>query len=121
MADKNLIEIIKRVEKLESALFGTKKNKTPLKISGHNIDFSVNERAFVTEYAVGKSGPRKFTFLLAYLVKGDVSKNCELSEIENCWNRMSAKKMLGGKFNHYYSNQAKNEGWVDVKERGKYN
>lgn len=120
MTNENLAEIIKRVEKLESAVFGNGKNKVLPKTSAHNIDFSINERVFVKRYAIDKSGPKKFTLLLAYLVKGEIDKNFDLSEIKNRWNKMSAKNMLG-KFNMFYPNDAKNRGWVDSKEYGKYN
>lgn len=122
MTNENLTEIIKRIEKLERVVFGNGKSKvksTP-KISAHNIDFSINERAFVKRYAIDKSGPKKITLLLAYLVKGDVDKNFDLSDIKNHWNKMSAKNMLG-KFNMFYPNDAKNRGWIDSKEYGKYN
>jgi len=122
MTNENLIEIIKRLDKLEEAVFGGGKNKmkSASKISTRNIDFSINERAFVKRYAVDKSGPKKFTLLLAYFAKGEVDKNFVLSDIKNHWNKMSAKNMLG-KFNMFYPNDAKNRGWIDSKEYGKYN
>ena len=122
MTNENLTEIIKRIEKLEEAVFGNGKNKMKLasKISTRNIDFSINERAFVKRYAADKSGPKKFTLLLAYLTKGEVDKNFDLRDIKNHWNKMSAKNMLG-KFNMFYSNDAKNRGWIDSEEYGKYN
>lgn len=121
MTNENLTEIIKRIEKLEKAVFdNNEKKKTLSKISTHNINFSINERTFVKRYAIDKSGPKKFTLLLAYLVNGEVDKNFELSDIKNRWNKMSAKNMLG-KFNMFYSNDAKNRGWVNSKEHGKYN
>jgi len=122
MSKEDIIEIIKRIEKLEKAVFsgGEKAKKMLSKTSIHDIDFSINERNFVKKYAVDKSGPKKFTLLLAYLVKGEVDKNFELSEIKNRWNKMSAKSMLG-KFNMFYPNDAKTRGWVDSKEYGKYN
>jgi len=119
MTSENLAGIIKRIEKLESAVFGNEK-KGLSKVLTHNIDFSINERVFAKRYATDKSGPKKFTLLLAYLVKGEIDKNFELSEIKNRWNKMSAKNMLG-KFNMFYPNDAKNRGWVDSKEHGKYN
>lgn len=122
MTNENLIEIIKRIDKLEEAVFddGKNKMKSASKISTRNIDFSINERAFVKRYAVDKSGPKKFTLLLAYFAKGEVDKNFDLSDIKNHWNKMSAKNMLG-KFNMFYPNDAKNRGWIDSKEYGKYN
>lgn len=122
MNQENMEEIIKRIEKLEKAVFGNGKNikQSPIKTSTDNIDFSVNERNFVKRYAMDKSGPKKFTLLLAYLVKGEVGQNFELSVIKNRWGKMSAKNMLG-KFNMFYPNDAKNRGWIDSKEYGKYN
>jgi len=121
MTNKNLSEIIKRIEKLEKVVFNKKaKGKVVLKTTTHNIDFSINERAFVKRYAINKSGPKKFTLLLSYLVKGEVGKNTGLSDIKSHWDKMSAKNMLG-QFNMFYSNDAKNRGWVDSKEYGKYN
>lgn len=122
MTNNNLTEIIKRIEKLEEAVFGNEKNKNKATSERliHNIDFSINERAFAKRYTIDKSGPKKFTLLLAYLVKGEVDKNFDLSDIKNHWNKMSAKNMLG-KFNMFYPNDAKNRGWIDSKEHGKYN
>ncbi|MFA6918899.1 MAG: hypothetical protein WC244_02160 [Patescibacteria group bacterium] len=122
MTNGNLTEIIKRIEKLEEVVFNNgKKTKATPKGSTQNIDFSINERAFVKRYAISKSGPKKFTLLLAYFAKGEVNKNIKLSEIKEYWEKkMSAKNMLG-KFNMFYPNDAKNRGWVDSKEHGKYN
>ncbi len=122
MNKENIKEIINRIEKLEKAVFGNgkKAKKIHPKTSALDINFSINERNFVKKYAVDKSGPKKFTLLLAYLVNGEVDKNFELSEIKNRWNKMSAKSMLG-KFNMFYPNDAKNRGWINSKEYGKYN
>ncbi|HUW21423.1 MAG TPA: hypothetical protein VMW41_02015 [Candidatus Bathyarchaeia archaeon] len=123
MTDNNLTQIIARIEKLEKAVFGpdTKTSKTPSKkLPGTNVDFSLNERAFVKRYTIDKSGPKRFTLLLAYLSKGDKSKNIELSELKKCWNKMTAKTLLG-KFNMFYPNDAKTRGWINSKEYGKYN
>lgn len=124
MTNENLTEIIKRIEKLEKVVFGgdgKNKKKSHSKISIHNIDFSINERAFVKRYALDKSGPKKFTLLLAYLVNGEVDKSFKLSEIRKCWEKKLAAKNMLGKFNMFYSNDAKNRGWVNSKGRGKYN
>ncbi len=121
MTDENFARIIERIEKLEKAVFhsGSVKKAT-LKASIHDVDFSINERAFVKRYGVDKSGPKKFTLLLSYLVKGEIDRNVELSEIKKHWGKMSAKNMLG-KFNMFYPNDAKNRGWIESKEYGKYN
>ena len=124
MTNENLAHIIARLEKLEKAVFGSdvKEKKLSFEISTvkTDIDFSINERAFVKRYTTDKSGPKKFTLLLAYLAKGEVDKNIELSEIKKHWGKMTSKTLLG-KFNMFYPNDAKTRGWIDSKEYGSYN
>lgn len=124
MTNENLAHIIARIEKLEKAVFESvmKEKKLPAKTSDikMDIDFSINERAFVKRYATDKSGPKKFTLLLAYLAKGEIEKNIELSEIKKHWGKMTSKALLG-KFNMFYPNDAKTRGWIDSKEYGSYN
>ena len=124
MPNENLAHIIARLEKLEKTVFGSdvKENKISAKMSAvkTDIDFSINERAFVKRYATDKSGPKKFTLLLAYLAKGEVDKNIELSEVKKHWGKMTSKALLG-KFNMFYPNDAKTRGWIDSKEYGNYN
>lgn len=123
MTSDNLTKIITRIEKLEKAVFGSNVKKNIMaskRTSGQDIDFSLNERAFVKRYAADKSGPKKFTLLLAYLSKGEINKNVELSEIRKYWNKMATKTLLG-KFNRFYPNNAKTHGWIDSKEYGNYN
>ena len=124
MVDQHLTHVIRRIEKLEKAVFGTGKSKKAKKkkepILSSDLDFSLNERAFVKRYASDKSGPKKFTILLAYLAKGELDKNVELREIKKLWNRMKSKVLLGGEFNLFYPNDAKNRGWIDSKQRGIY-
>jgi len=121
MTSKNLSEIIERIEKLEKVVFSKEAEKKAVsKTAIYDINFSVNERAFVRRYAIDKSGPKKFTLLLAYLVEGKVDKNIKLSDIKSHWDKMSAKNMLG-QFNMFYPNDAKNRGWINSKEYGKYN
>lgn len=120
--DKNTQDILLRLEKLEDAVFGSVllRDKKALHPAGNSkLIFSINERAFVKRYAGNKSGPKKFVLLLAYLTKGEVGKDIELSKIRKIWDKMSAKNMLG-KFNLFYSNDAKNRGWVDSKKHGTY-
>src|SRR3989338_8236328 len=124
MAKENLTDIVARIEKLENKVFGTPaKNKktiaTQLNVK-RDIVFSINERAFVSRYATDKSGPKKFTLMLAFLAKGEVDKNIELSEIKKHWGKMTSKTLLG-KFNMFYPNDAKTRGWIDSKEYGSYN
>lgn len=124
MTNENLAHIITRLEKLEKAVFGsdTKEKKVSAKTSDikTDIDFSINERAFVKRYTTDKSGPKKFTLLLAYLAKGEIDKNIEISEIKKHWGKMTSRALLG-KFNMFYPNDAKTRGWIDSKEYGSYN
>lgn len=82
------------------------------------VEFALNERAFAKRYAAGRSGPQKFAILVAYLAKGDNSKDVQLRDVGKMWNRMTA--ILGGKFNRKYSNKAKEYGWVDTRKAGVY-
>lgn len=84
------------------------------------LDFDLAERAFVKRCVRGLSGPKKFVLLLAYIAKGDVGKEVVLRDVEKCWNRMTASTMLDGKFNRFYSNVARENGWVATKKAGVY-
>jgi hypothetical protein len=84
------------------------------------VDFSSDIRAFVKRYARGMSGPQKFTLLLAYLTKGDSSKRILLEELEQRWNKMTAKGLLGVKFNSAYSARARENDWVATEKSGSY-
>lgn len=121
MARENLTDIIARIEKLEKEVFNSPaKNKKIIATPNREILFSINERAFVSRYATDKSGPKKFTLMLAFLAKGEVDKNIQLSEIKKHWGKMTTKSLLG-KFNMFYPNEAKTRGWIDSKEYGSYN
>lgn len=84
------------------------------------VDFSSNIRAFVKRYAGGMSGPQKFALLLAYLTKGDSSKRISLDEIQRHWNKMTARGLLGVKFNRFYSATARERDWVSTEKSGLY-
>jgi len=83
-----------------------------------SVDFEVNERAFAKKHAKGLSGPKKFALVIAYLAKGDPKKEIPLKAVEKVWNRMTA--LLGGRFNRFYSNKAKENGWVNSTKNGMY-
>ena len=83
-----------------------------------DVDFGVNERNFVKEHGRGLSGPKKFCLLVAYLAKGKVGVEVRLEDVGNHWNRM--KSLLGFPFNRFYSNTAKDNGWVDTTKKGVY-
>jgi len=82
------------------------------------VDFEKPIRPYIGEYTKDKSGPKKFTLLVAYLTKGDVSQSVLLSEVKKQWNRM--KSLLGGNFNRFYSSQAKDKDWVYSPKQGLY-
>jgi len=82
-----------------------------------DLDFEANQRAFIKEHAVHLSPGARFGLLLAYLAKGDVSKEVRLKDIETAWGRMTA---LLGDFNRKYSNDAKEQGLVTTKKQGAY-
>jgi hypothetical protein len=123
MTNENYSEIIIRIEKLEKAVFGVSTQKklsiTAKQVKSENIDFSINIRTFVKKYSTHKSGPKKFTLLLAYFTKGEIDKTVALSEVKKYWGKMSAKSLLGN-FNMFYPVDAKTRGWVDSKEHGTY-
>lgn len=125
MSKNDLLSLITRVERLEAEVFGdkTKRAKDNAKPSAKpknpKLDFSINIRAFVKRFATDKSGPKKFVLLLAYLTKGETGKNVVLGDIRKEWGKMSGKNLLG-KFNRFYPNEAKTQGWIDSKEYGTY-
>ena len=121
MAEETLQSIVTRVRKLEKAVFGSGATEKSSKVTKVNsdINFSINERAFIKQYAADKSGPKKFVLLLAYLAQGEIDKNIDLGEIKKHWGKMTTKTLLG-KFNMFYPNKAKTRGWADSKEYGSY-
>lgn len=122
MQNENYTQIIQRLEKLEKRVFASdasKRHPTPDNKIFEEVDFSINERAFVKRFVADKSGPKRFTLILAYLAKGEVNSIVELSEIKKQWNKMTSKNMLGT-FNMFYPNDAKTRGWIDSKEHGTY-
>ncbi len=98
-----------------SSASATKSNARPVA-----VDFSMTVRAFVKLYGKGMSGAKKFTLVVAYLTKGNSTKSVPLSEIEKCWNKMTAKGLLGMKFNRLYTSQAKEHDWTDTEKAGSY-
>lgn len=83
-----------------------------------SVSFSTPIRAFVKQHARDMSGAKKFTLLAAYLAKGQMGKEVQMTEIEKQWNKM--KPLLGGKLNRAHSTRAKESGWVDSPKYGVY-
>lgn len=84
------------------------------------VDFAIPLRPFIKKYGRGMSGPKKFALLLARITGGDLSKNVSLDEIQRQWNKMTAKGLLGMKFNRFYSSAAKENDWVNTEKNGLY-
>lgn len=83
---------------------------------GSHLAFNMNILAFMNKYARGKSGPQKFTLLVAYLVKGGSDAQASVQDIKTHWNKM--KTVLEGPFNPVHGNRAKAKGWVEPEKKG---
>ncbi len=96
----------------------TPRPSSPRKAVGQrDFDFDANERNFIKDHAKGLSGGKKFALILAYLAKGEVTKEIQLKEIDAAWNRMTA---ILGDFNRKYSSDAKEQGLVNTRKHGIY-
>ena len=93
---------------------------SPPEARSAKLDFDANIRAFVKKHARGFSGPQKFALLLAYVSKGKVGTEVPLNVIEQHWNKMTSSSLLDGRFNRFYSNSAKENGWVNSPKKGFY-
>ena len=128
MNKDKLIQNLEQIKKLtEECLLGFSSKVKPETVGGtieqstfllREVDFDINERAFIKKYSKGMSGPKKFVLILVYLVKGKIGLEKSLNEIKKQWNRMTS--LLKGKFNRYYSSTAKENNWVDSKKTGFY-
>ena len=124
MSNNDLSPLIDRIEHLEAEVFGNKENQPKAESKQKEpdppqLDFSINIRAFSRRFIAGKSGPKRFVLLLAYLAKGEVGKNVVLADLRKEWQKMKGKNNLG-QFNSFYPNEAKSQGWVDSAEHGTY-
>ncbi len=90
------------------------------KVNHGAIDYSMPIRAFVKRYGTSMNGAKKFTLLIAHLTKGDAAKRVTLAEVERHWNRMTAKGLLGMKFNRLYTSQARENDWANTEKTGSY-
>ena len=121
---KDLLEesiTLARGTKLQKSPPEPKMRRSQLKSTQRSkIDFSIPIRPFVKQYATGMSGPKKFTLVLAHLAEGNVKKKVSLEEIENQWSKITAKGLLGIKFNRFYTAQAKDNDWVNTEKTGLY-
>jgi len=97
-----------------------KQKKPTAKKSSGNLDFTTPIRPFVKLHAAGMNGAAKFTLLVARLEEGDESKSIPLSDVEDQWNKMTDRTLLGMKFNRLYTSEAKNNDWVHAPAKGVY-
>jgi hypothetical protein len=81
------------------------------------VNFDLPMRNFMKTYGHARSGPAKFALVVAYLAGGDTGKAVAGEDVKKQWNSMTA---LLGDFNLAYPTRAKDQGWVDSKQRGSY-
>lgn len=118
-------EVLRQIQKLLNEALGpvpraqqaTKRAATPkpAPAPAGAISFNMNVLAFMTKYARGRSGPEKFTLLVAFLAKGDVSAQVTSLDINGHWNKM---KTALGPANPAHGNRAKAKGWVEPVKTG---
>ena len=84
---------------------------------GPELNFDEPIRPFLKAFAKGRSGPAKFTLLVAYLAKGKIGVAIQKSEIERAWGKVTGHL---GTFNPAYTTRAKDGGWVDSPKNGQY-
>jgi len=104
----------------ESPTVAEKAKRATAKTSPRDLDFTTPIRPFVKRHAGSMAGAAKFALVVAYLVRGDENKTVPLSEVEDRWNKMTDKSLLGMKFNRLYTSQAKNNDWVHSPTKGQY-
>jgi len=81
------------------------------------VELDLPLRPFLKKYARGKSGPAKFTLLVAHLANGKVKSSIAFTDILRAWNGATAHL---GKFNAAHTTRAKDKGWVDSPKQGQY-
>lgn len=90
IAELNVTDLVKRIEKLEKAIFKGKGASGEPAADNHGrraiqpkerLDFSIPIRAFLKKYSMGMNGPRKFVLIVAYLTQGDLTKHASLADV----------------------------------------
>lgn len=130
MSESDIIQKLQQIESLTReclAELGKAPKDTANKISGKSvassksIDFSMPMRNFIFQHAKSMKGlGEKFTLVLAFLSKGEESKQIPLSQIEEEWKKMTAGSLLGAKFNRSYTEKAKSKDLVYSPKVGFY-
>lgn len=127
MGNKEILFKLKQIETIlhecMSDVDGSNQEETSgkrlkIKSTKEKIDFSLSNRAFLNKYAKGLSGPKKFTLLVAMLVKGDLKKEVKLSDVTKVWNK--SKSLLEISFNRFFSVKAVENNWVMPSGHGVY-
>ena len=112
-------QCILEISTTSSKLTGLRRSKQETKEVNHSqVNFSLNARAFVKNYAKQLSGPKKFVLILAYLAKGQINKQISLADVEKLWKKMAG--LIGMGFNTAYAVRAKDNGWVNSIKPGVY-
>lgn len=86
--------------------------------SAADVDFSQPLRPNMKRLGKGLSGSKRFTLLLALLLRGKLGEEKSRKDVEKAWNRMTL--LMGGKFNPAHTTRAKDAGWVDTPRPGYY-
>lgn len=123
--EKEIAEIKATLARIELVLVcGTRETKVHFKDSNaprpkivKDIDFDLPERAFFNRYAQNLSGPERFALMVAYLAKGDVSKEILSRDVEDRWSKMTS---FLGIFNRAHPTRAKDRDLVNSPKKGIY-
>ncbi|MAQ77344.1 hypothetical protein CL684_02360 [Candidatus Campbellbacteria bacterium] len=113
-------KIKERLDKLESVVFSKKENSLHSFSQSTNIDFSLNERAFIKRYSSNLGNGQEFTTLIvAYLSEGKEATQISSQEIKKVWERCSG--LIGIPFQSIFTTRAKGNGWINpLEKRGFY-
>ena len=117
---KDIIEIKNRLDKLEKAVFGGEVEGVVFTRKNGDLDFTLNDRAFIKKYSSDFNGQEVFTLISAYLSGGKEAVQVDVSRIKTVWE--SCKGIIGFSYASIFSTRAKENGWVDaIKDsRGTY-
>jgi hypothetical protein len=81
------------------------------------VDFELPERAFFSRYAQTLSGPERFALIVAYLAKGDETKDILMRDVSDRWGKMTS---LLGTFNPAHTTRARDKDFVSSRSKGSY-
>lgn len=118
--EKEIAEIKERLAKLEKAVFETSSVTPATNDSSSDLDFSLNERAFIKKYSSGFNGQKFFALITAYLAQGKSGVPVDLLQIKSIWK--SCAGMIGVPYASTFSTRSKENGWTDSSKetRGSY-